>query len=405
MQGGVPVPEDMDGRSVLPLLEKYSQSPPRPTRETLQWTQTFLIESSGRRESSTEQTHSKSKTPHGESSVQAMVSEEEQVQVNELCDLHPYPCLLGQRKYCRREKGRFRFRKCRVGTDFIVEEELKSSPCQCPTRARRDAPENSPSDFNWESERQKIDTEIEVLKSRIDELREKKRLLRQQWTSTVGPPISKVTERRPAAPENESSGKERGKKKNQIHISILRTPRPTPLDTTERLLPSTSASTYLEKDRFDTDELEEGLGHAEHGILEDDLFVSPVTFIHSDEEDTDDDEDKVISKLPNNSQTLLNGTIYMANTKESQRKNRNRGQALGFSPVNQSYHEWAENREGPFEVCDCSKLQSDPRWLRMEEREERKRKKLMSKLRKKQRFLNRIQDPTERQQVKISCTY
>lgn len=54
------------------------------------------------------------------------------------------------------------------------------------------------------------------------------------------------------------------------------------------------------------------------------------------------------------------------------------------------------------EECDCNNginNRPDLKWLRQREREERKRRKLLSKLRKKQRFLHRINDPTERHQV------
>lgn len=223
----LPIPNDMDGRSFVPLLKKYSRDK-SVVKEDLHWTQSFLIESSGRRESHGRSSITKTqpetsaaayengKKSAAQTSASAAAAErfliDNETTATELalCQLHPYPCQYGQKKYCRTEKNRIRFRKCRPNTDFIVAYDIVgninghvngSKQCICPVttsssprvkRSNLEAELISSSTanpltttttvgFNWEIERKRIDEEIEILKIRIDALRERRRLLRRQW--------------------------------------------------------------------------------------------------------------------------------------------------------------------------------------------------------------------------------
>ncbi len=72
----------------------------------------------------------------------------------------------------------------------------------------------------------------------------------------------------------------------------------------------------------------------------------------------------------------------------------NRNKMKGVYLLNKNSRPTEENDPSD---CNCY---NDPKWLRQKEREDRKHRKVLSKLRKKQRLFQRIEDPVERQQVR-----
>ncbi|CAG7838196.1 unnamed protein product [Allacma fusca] len=312
--GSLPVPGWVDGRSMLPLIKHYTQQGNNATLNAIQsWGHTFVIESSGRREPISAPTTDSVKKKRKIHRQEEQALEEEET-LNNLCLMHPYPCMPQQKKYCKMERSRIRFRKCRAGYDYHIS---NLSKCSCPSRRKRSS--------DWDTQRIQIDEEIEELKLKIESLREKRRKLRLQWILNLN---------------------QRG------NLSLAVT-------------------------RGDSMEIKKKLDEE----IEEELEVPPV-FHHSEEEvEEEEEEDFQIERSKNK-----------VRFPEGRRK---KPKMRGFSRIGQ---EEEDERE-----CDCQQ-NLNPRVLKQIERDERKRRKLMSKIRKKQRFLNRIDDPRVRLQAETCGT-
>jgi hypothetical protein len=362
---------------MVPLIRKYAQED--PAKVNLEWSHTFLIESSGRRENSEglstrgnggsttpsttpRASHKKHRKPRPHPEGESGIDNNETSQNNAaLCELHPHPCVPGQKKFCRKEKNRIRFRKCRPSTDILFEESPRSKviepECTCPRVKRRATP-----DFDWDSERKLIDEEIEVLKLRIEELREQRREMRRQWMDGIA--LSKAKYPVPQEPRGQGQGRRSGSKFRQTTT----TPQPTPA----LLL---TISTLEPEDEFDQ------LFRATIANETLDLGVSEEEDLDLDLAEEEDEDDEVLRIYD---EPGMGRKGHKQNGKGG-RRHHGGGRELLFQGQE------VKNRT----ECTC-----DPHHLRQREKEERREKKLRSKLRKKQRFLKRIDNPGERQEVR-----
>src|SRR5581483_8279762 len=134
----IPVPNEMDGRSILPLLKRYGPNSEKTLdgdeeeNESFSWRNVFLIESSGRRENpvnSDINTNNNSVLLHNRKlkknnnnnennkngkKYREEYDDNETLRFTTLCELLPHPCVPGQKKYCsKKEDHTIQFKKCR----------------------------------------------------------------------------------------------------------------------------------------------------------------------------------------------------------------------------------------------------------------------------------------------------
>lgn len=510
---GIHVPDEMDGRSIVPLIKRYGPKPPE-SNVPFVWKDVFLIESSGRRDthlpttapSVTPQPLKKSRKFRDEKR-RPLQADNETIRINTLCQLHPHPCLPGQKKYCRKERDqneqKIQLRKCRQ-SDF-VEDPFMISPqvydplyqlistnndnnsttfpeaespgfpskrCRC--RYKRSDIDTELEEFDWDKERKIIDEEIELLKKRIDALRQRRRSMRRKWLVDN----NLATDPSTTEPENATTSKpihnaRRGKghnisqhkdKTGGQNNRIVTTSSTQPPTTTTLITTTTVTESEEEDDEDDEDE-----------DLDDDDEEDDENDTSEDDEEEDDEDEPITTPtttiLPTSTPTTTTTTTTTSTTttpttttKNSQvfgkvntnfipshnksnhgtfqqrtrpmmgpnnkkrkqelgldfegdfeldsfvrhkHRNRNRhrnrhrpkfnnnGQLEPRSNINESDTN-KEGTDGEAQICDCN---NDPRWIRQREREDRKRKKLLSKFRKKQKYMKRIEDPVILKQV------
>lgn len=387
--GGVEVPSWMDGRSLLPLINHYID--PRDNNSHLDWGHTFLIESSGRREPAPSNLTSvrlkRRKSNRTPPRLDTAIDEEDEEGILQgVCQMHPYPCQPRQKKYCKVDMRRIRFRKCRTGIDYeIFGTGNNITKCSC--RSRRSSQQVPSERWDWDEERVKIDEEIDELKLKMKNLREKKRRMRVQWLMA----------------RNENRGHHdqflRRKFNLEQHENVgnetLNVSNP---GTTAKsddasfygigIRPEGSHKGLLQPGGIeDTDEDED--------VDEEDQDETALVFHHSDE---DQDEGEHIDSI-----SVVDDMFPVGRRKHKGQRNKGRHKKKPKDRDRVSNGPGGIVVDGDEEgACDCEQ-HLDPRLLRQMERDDRKRRKLMSKIRKKQRFLNRIGDPTERLQVLVAA--
>ncbi|CAL8110140.1 unnamed protein product [Orchesella dallaii] len=442
------IPDEIDGRSMVPLIRKYC--PTCEKNDAFEWPDVFLIESPGRRNppphsgvggASGEHFDRHPKKAHKKKNREKIVLDEDEVlSLTNLCAMHPHPCMPGQKKFCRREKNRVRFRKCRQNIDFLVSTRLFApdprfndpvygsshnsstsdvSGQKCSCRFRRSASlEYSEDDvtIDWETERRRIDDEIEKLKQRIEYLRTRRKHMRRKWLAENHPGVSEDTG---YSHREERKNKRRGK-----------------VDDTDRRIqiPTEDLDDHDEvrEEDYDEDSHEsEETEKEENGTVEENDNYDDIRKL--DENGTVFDghaanvEDKetipVQPNESNNSDHLVSSTVIAPATRSNfpeeplidEDNGKDLLESTAVGPTRKPNNHRGKNKhlrnklKGTYMYnkiprptvegdgsCNCY---NDPKWLRQKEREDRKHRKLLSKLRKKQRLFKRIEDPVERQQA------
>jgi hypothetical protein len=487
----VPIPPEMDGRSILPLIKQYS--PSHPKDPNFEWKDVFLIESSGRRETPHEATalpatsSSKKSKKQREDRRKPTFEDNETLRANNLCVLHPHPCIPGQKKYCRKDKDRVQFKKCRH-FDFVGGGSSSYSPlndplypvslngsninehqvfpplnkkCRCRFRRSRNS---SQIPIDWEIERKKIDDEIESLKKRIEDLRNRRKDIRRKWLMENSPIRHNKDERRGRqheepefegiVPDDDEIEKDDDALKGESDSDLLQKSSNHSSTSGDRSGDETGSDIYrteTDKSVHSSEEHETAAEDEEFedGHDEDDAHTSAPSSLPTERSPTltTDPEEYTTTHLPT---TETSRSKYHEEVQEyseakfevkqpTQRKKEAfeqeedelgldfEGDFASFANFN-NHHQRKRNRnrfreknhnrskkypdlleiEG-YETydgedqnkCDCS---HDPRWVRQKEREDRKRKKLLSKLRKKQKYMKRIVDPEVRKQAETCGT-
>lgn len=456
----LPVPEEMDGRSMVPLIKKYC--PACPKEDPFEWPDVFLIESPGRRnppgnsDGGSGETFDKQNMRRGnkrKNREKIVVDDDEVLSLRHLCTLHPHPCLPGQKKYCRKEKNRIRFRKCRQNIDFLVSSRMfgpdarfndpvyrhssnstsETSNQMCSCRFKRSTLSletvDDEDELDWEVERKRIDDEIEKLKQRIEYLRQRRKEMRRKWLVENNPKENNGTRSGVPTMMTEGRGRHREDRKHKEH-------RVTDEDENERDDEYDVSNESEETTRDDKDEEEESVEEKKENkpevnvdtdsedkvnyetdllTVKEETIESEPTNINGNVTQEGDEaaerdhveftvdsgnERKRHEQEDGDKKELASPTVTVATPRKphghhrNKNKNtQNRNKLKGIYLLNKNSRPTEENDHSD---CNCY---NDPKWLRQKEREDRKHRKILSKLRKKQRLFQRIEDPLERQQV------
>lgn len=464
------IPDEMDGRSMVPLIKKYCPSCSKD--ETFSWPDVFLIESPGRRHPpgssgsgsgeavDKQQSRRLQKRRNREKVV---FDDDEALSLTRLCEIHPHPCMPGQKKYCRKEKNRIRFRKCRQNIDFLVSTrflaqdvrindpvyghnvsltDVSNPKCSCRFKRSTTRIENLEDDrddvLDWETERHRIDDEIEKLKQRIDFLRQRRKEIRRKWLAdhtnsfrtglrmdgggtkprgreerkhrkgnngknTQSPPMDDNNPVQQEDYDDASNESEEGKDGEEDSLEDEVGNNNTNFDNiTEFKERPIATSGHDSHDRVQVDgELGENNSVSWNSNKSeperDDVVFTSSTISPSSNSSKDNDPDDTEPQVPMSSTTRKAGGQHRGKS-----KHQNRNKLKGSYLFNKHPDPEVEGEEDT--NCNCY---NDPRWLRQKEREDRKHRKILSKLRKKQRLSKRIEDPLERQQVSyifLSCS-
>lgn len=525
---GIPIPDDIDGQSLLPLIKRYGPKLPGSGDQVenaedlllpFPWRDIFLIESSGRRESPPSSTpnnnemtepspSSKKSKKFREDKRQLSRTEAETARLNTLCRLLPHPCLPGQRRYCRKERGqkeeilKVQFKKCRQ-SDFLVgpfislqdgiDRANSTSPrCRCRYKRSTELADLDPESeaitvTDWENERRLIDEEIELLKKRIDELRQRRRSMRRKWlleqnltvlsTPTPGSELyGEIGTSKPLQPRKGKGHKLRDHEEKVFSSDDFENEdEQEPAFSVTTTTPTTTNRPAVRESHEDDDDDDEDLDDEDDDGDDNDEDENDT----SEEDDEEDEEviristtsvptttttttttfptttattksSRILGRWNNSSKSNLAGQSsqhhyrrpilrgHNSNRKPEigldfegdfefesfvRNKHRNKGRhknrhrqkpRLGhkgqLSNITGTYTDdditsQGSLQFGPFDesqYCDCH---NDPKWIRQREREERKRKKLLSKIRKKQKYMKRIDDPDIRKQVNLHFTF
>lgn len=405
---GVAAPPDMDGRSFVPLLKKYSPDYDADTASPVPWEDVFLIESSGRRDGRQSSFHSsKTVSTLGKKSSKKSAKldsknrsqggsfyiNNETAKINKLCIMHPHPCFPGQKKYCRMERNKVQFRKCRKNIDFIegypsftqgeksgTRMSYNSSDTRekCHCRSRRSA-------IDWESEREKIDEEIIELKERIYELRQKRRQLRRK--QLFNGIYKNFTHYDSQEEDLETTTIDNDEEELELDMSEVKS-----LEEEEEELQNSKSAIFSSESEQEELDKDSKILEKDDSVVEN--FFHPAEIIREVSAMSEEELFEFEEQATRQSSKRRN---RKKNRNKKKKKNNRRRKFDGLDEKDESFEEDKVDENG--EECQCPN--ETVQWLREREKQDRKRRKLMSKLRKKQKFQTLFENPVERYQVSI----